>query len=103
MLSQTSKRVLEELASRSPALQVLPRQFHHYHHKRVADHCSNPRNVGSFDKNASDVGTGLVADPDSGDITKLQIKVDDSTGTIVDVCFKTFGCVSSIASSSLGL
>jgi NifU-like protein involved in Fe-S cluster formation len=67
----------------------------------VVDHYNNPRNVGSFDKNDPTVGTGLVGAPACGDVMKLQIKVDESSGEIVDACFKTFGCGSAIASSSL--
>lgn len=66
----------------------------------MIDHYENPRNVGSFPKTATDVGTGLVGAPACGDVMKLQIKVDDATGKIVDVKFKTFGCGSAIASSS---
>ncbi len=66
----------------------------------VIDHYENPRNVGSFDKTAKDVGTGLVGAPACGDVMKLQIKVDDK-GVIEDAKFKTFGCGSAIASSSL--
>lgn len=69
--------------------------------KKVIDHYENPRNVGSMDKNASDVGTGLVGAPECGDVMKLQIQVDKSTGVICDAKFKTFGCGSAIASSSL--
>ncbi|XP_034707227.1 iron-sulfur cluster assembly protein 1-like [Vitis riparia] len=72
-----------------------------FYHERVVDHYNNPRNVGSFDKNDPDVGTGLVGAPACGDVMKLQIKVDDQTGKIVDACFKTFGCGSAIASSSV--
>lgn len=68
--------------------------------KKILDHYENPRNVGSMDKNDSDVGTGLVGAPACGDVMKLQIKVDD-TGVIQDAKFKTFGCGSAIASSSL--
>ena len=68
--------------------------------KEVLDHYDNPRNVGSLDKNAADVGTGLVGAPECGDVMKLQIKVDDND-KIVDAKFKTFGCGSAIASSSL--
>lgn len=71
------------------------------YHERVVDHYDNPRNVGSFDKNDPTVGTGLVGAPACGDVMKLQIKVDD-TGKITDACFKTFGCGSAIASSSVG-
>ena len=69
------------------------------YHKRVIDHYENPRNVGSFDKNSTDVGTGLVGAPACGDVMKLQIKVKDDV--IVDTCFKTFGCGSAIAASSV--
>jgi len=70
------------------------------YHKNVIDHYENPRNVGSLDKKDKDVGTGLVGAPACGDVMKLQIKVDDD-GKIVDAKFKTFGCGSAIASSSL--
>ena len=66
----------------------------------VVDHFTNPRNVGSMDKSDAHVGTGVVGAPECGDVMKLQIKVDDD-GTIVDAKFKTFGCGSAIASSSL--
>ena len=66
---------------------------------KVIDHYENPRNVGSLDKNADDVGTGLVGAPACGDVMRLQIKVEE--GKIVDAKFKTFGCGSAIASSSL--
>jgi nitrogen fixation NifU-like protein len=68
---------------------------------QVIDHYENPRNVGSFDKSDADVGTGMVGAPACGDVMKLQIKVDDATGTIIDARFKTYGCGSAIASSSL--
>nr|CAD1838303.1 unnamed protein product [Ananas comosus var. bracteatus] len=71
------------------------------YHERVVDHYNNPRNVGSFDKDDPAVGTGLVGAPACGDVMKLQIRVDDATGKIVDACFKTFGCGSAIASSSV--
>ena len=67
--------------------------------KKLTDHFENPRNVGSFDKNDDSVGTGLVGAPACGDVMKLQIKVED--GIIQDAKFKTFGCGSAIASSSL--
>ena len=66
----------------------------------LLDHYSAPRNVGKMDKNAQDVGTGLVGAPACGDVMKLQIQVDPATNTISDVKFKTFGCGSAIASSS---
>jgi len=67
----------------------------------VVDHYENPRNVGSFDKNDPTVGTGLVGAPACGDVLKLQIKVNEETGLIEDARFKTYGCGSAIASSSL--
>jgi nitrogen fixation NifU-like protein len=67
---------------------------------KVLDHYENPRNVGSFDKNADDVGTGMVGAPACGDVMKLQIKVNEA-GVIEDAKFKTYGCGSAIASSSL--
>jgi len=66
---------------------------------KVIDHYNNPRNMGSFDKNDPSVGTGIVGAPECGDVMKLQIKVSD--GIIEDARFKTFGCGSAIASSSL--
>jgi len=68
---------------------------------KVIDHYNNPRNVGSMDKKDSDVGTGLVGAPECGDVMKLQIKVNPQTNVIEDAKFKTFGCGSAIASSSL--
>jgi nitrogen fixation NifU-like protein len=68
---------------------------------KVLDHYNNPRNVGSFDKSAENVGTGMVGAPECGDVMKLQIKVNDASGIIEDAKFKTFGCGSAIASSSL--
>ena len=68
---------------------------------KVLDHYNNPRNVGSFDRADPTVGTGIVGAPECGDVMKLQIKVDPVTGRIEDARFKTFGCGSAIASSSL--
>ena len=68
---------------------------------KVIDHYENPRNVGSFDKADTDIGTGMVGAPACGDVMKLQIKVDNDTGIITDAKFKTYGCGSAIASSSL--
>ena len=68
---------------------------------KVIDHYNNPRNVGSMDKSSSEVGTGLVGAPECGDVMKLQIKVNPQTNIIEDAKFKTFGCGSAIASSSL--
>ena len=69
--------------------------------QKVVDHYENPRNVGSFDKTDTDIGTGMVGAPACGDVMKLQIKVDNDTGIITDARFKTYGCGSAIASSSL--
>tara|TARA_B100001765_G_scaffold29772_1_gene16686 strand:- start:869 stop:1255 length:387 start_codon:yes stop_codon:yes gene_type:complete len=69
--------------------------------KKVIDHYSDPRNVGSLDKSDENVGTGLVGAPECGDVMKLQIQVDPETEEIMDAKFKTFGCGSAIASSSL--
>mmetsp|Transcript_40842 Transcript_40842/g.66220 ORF Transcript_40842/g.66220 Transcript_40842/m.66220 type:complete len:156 (+) Transcript_40842:187-654(+) len=77
-------------------LQPLARSYH----ENVINHYENPRNVGSFDKSDPNVGTGLVGAPACGDVMKFQIRVDDD-GNIVESCFKTFGCGSAIASSSL--
>jgi nitrogen fixation NifU-like protein len=68
---------------------------------QVIDHYENPRNVGSFEKDDPTIGTGMVGAPACGDVMKLQIKVDDDTGIITDAKFKTYGCGSAIASSSL--
>ncbi|PSR89578.1 Iron-sulfur cluster assembly protein [Actinidia chinensis var. chinensis] len=99
MLRHTTKKLLGLRFGevQSPAVQLLPRLYH----ERVVDHYNNPRNVGSFDKSDPTVGTGLVGAPACGDVMKLQIKIDEESGTIVDACFKTFGCGSAIASSSV--
>ena len=69
--------------------------------EKVIDHYQNPKNVGTLDKSSKNVGTGLVGAPECGDVMRLQIEVDDATGMITDAKFKTFGCGSAIASSSL--
>ncbi|KAJ4712342.1 Iron-sulfur cluster assembly protein [Melia azedarach] len=102
MLRFASKKLLGQATgaaqSASRPIQVtLPR----FYHENVIDHYNNPRNVGSLDKNDPTVGTGLVGAPACGDVMKLQIKVDEKTGQIVDARFKTFGCGSAIASSSV--
>jgi nitrogen fixation NifU-like protein len=68
---------------------------------KVIDHYENPRNVGSLDRNSQSVGTGLVGAPECGDVMKLQVEIDETTRVIRDAKFKTFGCGSAIASSSL--
>ena len=68
---------------------------------KVIDHYTNPRNVGTLDKSKNNVGTGLVGAPECGDVMRLQIEVNHETGIIEDAKFKTFGCGSAIASSSL--
>jgi nitrogen fixation NifU-like protein len=68
---------------------------------KVVDHYNNPRNVGTLDKNSGDVGTGLVGAPECGDVMRLQIRVNAETQVIEEAKFKTFGCGSAIASSSL--
>ncbi|PRW56423.1 nitrogen fixation nifu [Chlorella sorokiniana] len=101
MLAAT--RASSLLASTSGLAQDLARAtsvLARHYHKNVVDHYEKPRNVGSFDKADPNVGTGLVGAPACGDVMKLQIKVDEN-GNIVDSCFKTFGCGSAIASSSV--
>jgi len=80
----------------------IPYYYYTYrvYHKKVIDHYENPRNVGSFNSKDTNIGTGLVGAPACGDVMRLQIKVDDD-GKIIDTKFKTFGCGSAIASSSL--
>ncbi|MBP6397687.1 MAG: Fe-S cluster assembly scaffold IscU [Saprospiraceae bacterium] len=69
--------------------------------EKVLDHFQNPKNVGTLDKSKKNVGTGLVGAPECGDVMRLQIEVDETSGIITDAKFKTFGCGSAIASSSL--
>jgi len=69
--------------------------------EKLIEHYTNPRNVGTLDKNNESVGTGLVGAPECGDVMRLQIEVDEATGKIKDAKFKTFGCGSAIASSSI--
>ncbi|KAJ9507674.1 hypothetical protein QJQ45_019143 [Haematococcus lacustris] len=93
-------RVCSALQSTSLVLPALPSTAQRAYHENVVDHYEKPRNVGSLNKNDPDVGTGLVGAPACGDVMKLQIKVDEN-GYIIDSKFKTFGCGSAIASSSV--
>src|SRR5438552_10219339 len=86
---------------RTSAVRATERDTNMAYSEKVIDHYENPRNVGSMDKADDTVGTGLVGAPACGDVMKLQIKVNAQTGLIEDAKFKTFGCGSAIASSSL--
>ncbi|GMI54218.1 hypothetical protein ScalyP_jg8450 [Parmales sp. scaly parma] len=86
----TSRRIIHSSSSQS-----------RLYHDNIVEHYENPRNVGSLDKKSNDVGTGLVGAPACGDVMKLQIEVDEKSGIIIDSKFKTFGCGSAIASSSV--
>ncbi|XP_046848973.1 iron-sulfur cluster assembly scaffold protein IscU-like [Xenia sp. Carnegie-2017] len=96
MMSNVGRRSSRILQNIPVCRQVLSTGYH----AKVIDHYENPRNVGSMDKDDENVGTGLVGAPACGDVMKLQVRVDDN-GNIVDAKFKTFGCGSAIASSSL--
>ena len=99
MLRNIASRFAQQLTPASSA--AAPACFGlRLYHKNVVDHYENPRNIGSFEKTDADVGTGLVGAPACGDVMKLQMKVDEN-GFITDSCFKTFGCGSAIASSSV--
>ncbi|GFH52241.1 iron-sulphur assembly protein isc [Chaetoceros tenuissimus] len=95
-VSRIATRETSRLAARSSTSTLMKRGYH----DSIVEHYENPRNVGSLDKNDDNVGTGLVGAPACGDVMKLQIKVDDD-GNIVESKFKTFGCGSAIASSSV--
>merc|ERR1740138_1137860 len=92
----------QTLGFRAPSLTMVqtPQRGFAYH-ERVIDHYENPRNVGSLDKKDKNVGTGLVGAPACGDVMKLQIRVNEETGVVEEAVFKTFGCGSAIASSSV--
>ena len=83
-----------------PVYRSILNSFNQYYHTKLIDHYENPRNIGSLDSNDSNVGTGLVGAPACGDVMKLNIRVDEN-GIITESKFKTFGCGSAIASSSL--
>eukprot|EP00275_Glaucocystis_incrassata_P002057 EC124666.1.p1 GENE.EC124666.1~~EC124666.1.p1 ORF type:complete len:159 (+),score=19.02 EC124666.1:50-526(+) len=97
--SQTVLRHLRRSLANLPELRT-PATSRRAYHENVINHYENPRNVGSFEKHDPNVGTGLVGAPACGDVMKLQIRVNED-GTIAESCFKTFGCGSAIASSSL--
>ncbi|KAL6848684.1 hypothetical protein ACP4OV_021267 [Aristida adscensionis] len=104
MLRAAGKRLLGAATvarEASPAPAAAAAAARRGYHERVVDHYTNPRNVGTLDKDDPDVGTGLVGAPACGDVMKLQIRVDEGSGRIVDARFKTFGCGSAIASSSV--
>ena len=84
----------------SPICRPLLNTINQYYHTKLIDHYENPRNIGSLDSNDSNIGTGLVGAPACGDVMKLNIRVDEN-GIITESKFKTFGCGSAIASSSL--
>ena len=86
-------------SSLSRAVPVAARAARAYH-PNIVDHYESPRNVGSLDRKAADVGTGLVGAPACGDVMKLQMRVNPTTGKVEEAVFKTFGCGSAIASSS---
>mmetsp|Transcript_13060 Transcript_13060/g.19581 ORF Transcript_13060/g.19581 Transcript_13060/m.19581 type:complete len:170 (+) Transcript_13060:136-645(+) len=108
MLATTTARTLRNTATRMmmargsalPTSSNLTQPQRRNYHENIVEHYENPRNVGSLDKNSDDVGTGLVGAPACGDVMKLQIKVDKN-GNIQESKFKTFGCGSAIASSSV--
>jgi nitrogen fixation NifU-like protein len=86
--------------AKSPSIGALSIPTSRFYHEKVIDHYTHPRNAGSLDRKDPSVGSGLVGAPACGDVIRLDIKVDEATGTIVDTRFKTFGCGSAIASSS---
>lgn len=103
MLARSALKRSLRAASSTPRTAIVSNSIgeqRRMYHENVIDHYENPRNVGSMDKKARNVGTGLVGAPACGDVMKLQIEVDEN-GTIVDSKFKTFGCGSAIASSSV--
>lgn len=100
MIARSALTLKRSLAAASTARASQALGQARLYHENVIDHYENPRNVGSMDKNAKNVGTGLVGAPACGDVMKLQIEVD-AEGKIVDSKFKTFGCGSAIASSSV--
>lgn len=103
LLRSSTSLLVQRTTSISPLSSISSSLYHipiSSYHERVIDHYENPRNVGSLDSNDHHVGTGLVGAPACGDVMKLQLLIDDN-GVITDAKFKTFGCGSAIASSSL--
>ncbi|CCC69144.1 hypothetical protein NCAS_0C01540 [Naumovozyma castellii] len=100
MLSRLALRARTTTTTQTPTGLISPMIQRRLYHPKVIDHYTHPRNVGSLDKKALNVGTGLVGAPACGDVMRLQIQVNDDTGIIENVKFKTFGCGSAIASSS---
>jgi len=94
-------RKRESIYRRSSGPRIKKEDTNMAYSDKVIDHYNNPRNVGSMDKSDPNVGTGMVGAPECGDVMKLQVKVNPETGIIEDAKFKTFGCGSAIASSSL--
>ena len=99
MLARATALLCRSTARRPGAFRGAVLQQTRSYHENIVEHYENPKNVGSMDKDADDVGTGLVGAPACGDVMKLQIKIKD--GKVVESKFKTFGCGSAIASSSV--
>ena len=100
MLRLGNRAVSARLALQGAARRLQP-VFARSYHENIVDHYESPRNVGSLDRKAADVGTGLVGAPACGDVMKLQMRVNPTTGKVEEAVFKTFGCGSAIASSSV--
>ncbi len=100
MILRLTQRITRECVSRGVLSRTSTLTQTRSYHENIIDHYENPRNVGSLDKGSNSVGTGLVGAPACGDVMKLQFKAD-ANGKIIDAKFKTFGCGSAIASSSV--
>ncbi|KAH1107003.1 hypothetical protein J1N35_010771 [Gossypium stocksii] len=101
MFTLASKQLLGLTSKEIPSRPV--QNFPRLYYKNVIDQYNNPRNICSFNKNNPNVGTGLVGAPTCGDVMKLQIKINKELGKIIDACFKTFGCGSTIAKTQIKL